>query len=180
MAMAYNFDALLHLLCDNNEAVQEQVEAAMRLTTQHELYQWQWTAAILQRWHPACQHDHREEHLSEFQQAVTSYRQQGALYLEWFLALQAQVFGYYGQPETEPALLSEAFEIIECKEEASIWQSELYRLKGTLLLARSEGHQSEAEACLHQAIDIARHRQAKSWELRATTSLSRLWIQPSE
>jgi predicted ATPase len=174
LAMAYNFAAILHLLCGHGEAVREQAKAAMRLATQHELYQWQQTAAILQSWHLA-RHDHREEHLSGLQQAVTTYRQQGALYLEWFLALQAQVFGQYGQPETGLALLSEAFEIIKRKGEASIWESELYRLKGTLLLAQSEDHQSEAETCLHQAIEIARRQQAKSWQLRATMSLARLW-----
>ena len=35
--------------------------------------------------------------------------------------------------------------------------------------------QDEAEACFHKAIDIARKQQAKSLELRATTSLARLW-----
>ncbi|MBI3329877.1 MAG: hypothetical protein HYZ81_24610 [Nitrospinae bacterium] len=34
---------------------------------------------------------------------------------------------------------------------------------------------SEAEACFQQALDIARRQQAKSWELRAAMSLSRLW-----
>ena len=33
----------------------------------------------------------------------------------------------------------------------------------------------EAEACLHQALDVACRQQAKSWELRAAMSLSRLW-----
>ncbi len=35
----------------------------------------------------------------------------------------------------------------------------------------------EAEVSFHQALDIARHQQAKSWELRAATSLARLWWQ---
>jgi predicted ATPase len=35
----------------------------------------------------------------------------------------------------------------------------------------------EAEACFHKAIEIARKQQAKSWELRASTSLARLWQQ---
>ncbi len=55
------------------------------------------------------------------------------------------------------------------------WDAELYRLKGELLLARAAEHGTEAETCFHQALDIARHQQAKSWELRATTSLARLW-----
>ena len=36
---------------------------------------------------------------------------------------------------------------------------------------------AEAETCFHQALDIARHQQAKSWELRAAMSLARLWQQ---
>ena len=36
-------------------------------------------------------------------------------------------------------------------------------------------HQAEAETCFHHALDIARSQQAKSWELRAATSLARLW-----
>ncbi len=35
----------------------------------------------------------------------------------------------------------------------------------------------EAEVCFHKAVDIARSQEAKSWELRAATSLARLWQQ---
>jgi predicted ATPase len=72
------------------------------------------------------------------------------------------------------------------------WEAELYRLKGELLLqagvqglesrgltpdAGLQTRDAEAEACFHQALDIARRQQAKSLELRAATSLSRLWQQ---
>jgi predicted ATPase len=36
---------------------------------------------------------------------------------------------------------------------------------------------AEAEACFQQALDVARRRQARSWELRAAMSLARLWQQ---
>src|SRR5207249_230845 len=71
------------------------------------------------------------------------------------------------------------------------WEAELYRLKGELTLQRFNvqgstfkvanpqslipNPQSEAEACFHKAIEIARQQQAKSLELRAVMSLSRLW-----
>ena len=45
-----------------------------------------------------------------------------------------------------------------------------------LLLTQSVGT-GKAEACFHKAIDIARHQQAKSLELRTATSLARLWQQ---
>jgi predicted ATPase len=53
----------------------------------------------------------------------------------------------------------------------------LYRLRGELLLQRSMAPQGEAEACFQQALDVARRQQAKSLELRAAMSLSRLWQQ---
>jgi predicted ATPase len=49
----------------------------------------------------------------------------------------------------------------------------LYRLRGELLL--SAHNEAAVEACFHQALDIARRRQARSLELRAAMSLARLW-----
>jgi predicted ATPase len=58
-------------------------------------------------------------------------------------------------------------------------EAELYRLKGECLLLQTgkQGKEREAEECLRQALDIARHQQAKSLELRAAMSLGRLWQQ---
>jgi len=53
------------------------------------------------------------------------------------------------------------------------WDAELHRLTGTVLLA--ENKLNEGEASLQQAIRIAQAQQAKSLELRAATSLARLW-----
>ena len=54
----------------------------------------------------------------------------------------------------------------------------LHRLKGELPAAAAvPDTQAEAEACFQQALDVARRQQAKSLELRAATSLARLWQQ---
>ncbi len=52
--------------------------------------------------------------------------------------------------------------------------AELHRLKGELLLLQNGAGATEAESCFCEAIEISRRQQAKSWELRATTSLARL------
>ena len=56
----------------------------------------------------------------------------------------------------------------------------MYRLQGELLLPAA-GRQQQAEetpdACFRQALERARQQQAKSLELRAAMSLSRLWQQ---
>jgi predicted ATPase len=61
--------------------------------------------------------------------------------------------------------------------ESRWYWAELYRLKGTLLLQQTVPDTSQAEASFQQALAIARRQQAKSWELRAATSLARLWQQ---
>jgi predicted ATPase len=58
-----------------------------------------------------------------------------------------------------------------------LWEAELYRLQGELLPARSKAQPAEAEACFRRALDVARGHAAKSFELRAVMSLSRLWQQ---
>ena len=53
-------------------------------------------------------------------------------------------------------------------------EAELYRLKGELLLGLN--NERDAEICFEKAIDIAQQQEAKSWELRAVVSLSKLLI----
>src|SRR5262249_1016229 len=61
------------------------------------------------------------------------------------------------------------------------YEAELYRLKGELTLqSKVQGPKSKiekAEECFQKAIEVARRQQAKSLELRAVMSLSRLWQQ---
>ena len=56
-------------------------------------------------------------------------------------------------------------------------RAEAYRLQGELLLRQPTPDAAQAEACFQQASAVARHQQAKSWELRTALSLSRLWQQ---
>jgi predicted ATPase len=72
--------------------------------------------------------------------------------------------------------LAEALALVDQTQER-YYEAELYRLQGELLLARSAAHHAEAATCFRHALDVARHQQAKSLELRAATSLSRLWQQ---
>jgi predicted ATPase len=51
------------------------------------------------------------------------------------------------------------------------WDTELYRLKGELLLEQTVDHTMEAKACVQQALTIASCQQAKSLKLRAAISL---------
>jgi predicted ATPase len=54
-------------------------------------------------------------------------------------------------------------------------EPELLRLEGELLAADGTAHRGEAERSMLAALQMANERQAKSFELRAATSLARLW-----
>jgi predicted ATPase len=55
------------------------------------------------------------------------------------------------------------------------YEAELYRINGELLLRQAVPDEDQAETCFERAVDVARSQSAKSWELRAAMSLSRLW-----
>ena len=84
------------------------------------------------------------------------------------------VYGRARQPEAGLRAATEALALVEYHDER-YYEAELHRLKGALLLTQSSDHAAEAEACFHQALSVARSQHAKSWELRAATSLARLW-----
>jgi predicted ATPase len=102
--------------------------------------------------------------------------------------MQIEVYIETGQIEERFTALDEAL-AIRRKHGDRFWEADLYRLKGELLLVQANSNQesksrrhsakveSQAEASFQQAIETGRELNAKSLELRATTSLARLWQQ---
>jgi predicted ATPase len=78
-----------------------------------------------------------------------------------------------GQFDDELSTLTEALAAVEEYENRQ-YEPEIHRLKGELLLKRSHLNTAEAQGSFERAIEIARKQSAKSLELRATTSLTRL------
>jgi predicted ATPase/class 3 adenylate cyclase len=126
---------------------------------------------------PAIGQAHLTEGIAQIEQGLSAWRATGAEVLRPYgLALLAEAQSRMGWHENGLTLLAEAFAVTDHTEERR-WEAELHRVKGELLLAQGIDHAAEAEACFHQALDVAWHQQAKSWELRAATSLARLWQQ---
>jgi predicted ATPase len=93
-------------------------------------------------------------------------------YLSGALGSVAEAQTHAGHPGEGLITLAEAFAFVEETGERH-WEAELHRLRGELLLAQA--NEAGAEASFHRAIEVAQGQSAKSWELRATISLSRLW-----
>jgi predicted ATPase len=92
----------------------------------------------------------------------------------YFLALLAEAYGQAAQPESGLTVLADACTLV-AETEARWWEAELYRLQGALVLQLPRPEVDQADACFQQALDVARRQQAKALELRAATSLARLW-----
>ena len=66
--------------------------------------------------------------------------------------------------------------IVHCRKTGDrFMEPECLRLKGELLLEGEKPDRAAAEAALRQSLQLAREHKAKSWELRAATSLAKLW-----
>jgi predicted ATPase len=135
--------------------------------------------SLLRGW-TLAQQGQVQEGIEQLRQGLIALRATGAeLGRPYWLALLAEVHGTLGKPEAGLTVLTEALMQVD-KTAERCWEAELYRLKGELLLQQTSDNQTEAETCFHQAIRIAQSQHAKSWELRAARSLSKLWQQQGQ
>jgi predicted ATPase len=174
LASALFFTAWLH--CSRREVheTQERADAAVNLSSEHGFPFWRSAGIVLLGWTLAEQ-GKTEEGIVQIRRGLTSWRDTGAQqWLPFALSLLAEAYVKAGKIEDGLHLLEEALALVDKTEER--WcEAELYRLKGELLLALATSDQAEAERNFRHAIDVARRQQAKSMELKAAVSLSRLW-----
>jgi predicted ATPase len=104
---------------------------------------------------------------------VAAYRTTGSVTLvPYYLTLLAEVEGMAKELDEGLGHLADA-ERLMADTEARWAEAELYRVRGELL--RASHDPAGAERSFSQAIGIAQQQSAKFWELRAATSLARLW-----
>jgi len=115
-----------------------------------------------------------EQGIRLLQNGLEAYRGTGAeLAVPYYLSVLADGCLQAGRFAEARAALNEALALVE-KNDERFQEAELHRLKGELALAES-GDQTSAEECFRRAVGTAQRQQSKAWELRATTSLVRLW-----
>jgi predicted ATPase len=176
LVQALHFSALLHQLRREPQAAQAQAEAELALCQEQGIthyYAW----GLLPRGWALAEQGQVAEGIAQIRQGFAGWQATGAgTVWPWFLAVLAETYGKAGQSDEGLHTLEAALEAVQTKEER-LYEAEVYRLKGALLLQQSAAQQTEAEACFQQALTVARRQQAKAWELRAALSLSRLWHQ---
>jgi predicted ATPase len=176
LASALDHAAWLHQYRREERLTQEQAEADIVLSREQGFSFFLAHGTILHGWALAPQ-GRRVEGITQMHQGMATWRAMGvALLLPWDHTLLAEAYGESGQSEEGLRLLAEALATAH-QQGAHLWEPELYRVKGELLLRQPVPDAPEAEACFRRAFDSARRQEAKSLELRVATSLSRLWQQ---
>lgn len=182
---ALDFVTWIHVLRREEHAAQASIDALMRIAPQHGFQFLLADSGVLHGWVLAAQ-GMEAEGLQQVHRAIAAYEATGAVMSRpSHLVLLAKVYGKTGQTEEGLAALAGAVAIMDQTGERS-YEAELHRLQGELTLDRSHRRTgrkrqvatdaaAQAEACFQKAIEVARRQRAKSLELRAVMSLSRLW-----
>jgi predicted ATPase len=165
--------AMLHQWRGEATLCLERSEAALALATEQMLPFFAAIAMVLAGW-ALVKEGQTEKGVSRLHAGLQAYRTPGGkVHGPHWLALLAEACLAAGRIEDGLSAVREALAETE-ETEARYYEAELNRLEGELLLASETPDESRAEALFRKAIAIARAQQAKSWELRAATSLARL------
>jgi class 3 adenylate cyclase/predicted ATPase len=181
VAFALTFAAYLHHFRREHPRVRELATEVLRMSTEPDFLMFSGMGTIVHGW-VLAKEGQGAEGLAEIQQGMTDWRAAGQeLERPHFLALLAEAHETLGQLHQGFHALAEARSEADKTGEA-FWDAEIYRLQGELSVrigaeagGAGEGGRGSPEESFLKAIEIARRQEAKSLELRAVMSLSRLW-----
>jgi adenylate cyclase len=173
LAGALHYANVFDELRRDGQAVEARADALLAIAREQGYPIWLGFGHLMKGWARADQ-GQVETGLAELRLGVEALRRTG-LRTGWpyYLALMVRACGSLGDVDEALRIQADAIEAGRVAGE-HCWDAELWRLKGDLLRRRAPSDDAEAEACFRRAIETARAQQARSWELRAATSLSRL------
>ena len=179
LAMTQMHYSWVHQFRRDVRAVQAHATACLALATEHGLPFFSGMGTFFGEWARVVQ-THAPEAVIAMGENISQLQPFGGeAGQDYMLLLLAEGYGSVGNPGIGLERVTEALQL--CNKRGQRWmEAELHRLKGELTLqTHAVGQQSHveeaAEACFHTALAVARDQHAKSWELRAATSLARLW-----
>jgi adenylate cyclase len=176
LAIAQHGAAWLHHLRREAPAVQTSADALLTLATAQGFPAYVGYGTCWRGWALAAQ-GQGATGLRLLHQGMAALLAMGqTLSRTFYRVLLAEATQYAGEVAEGLRLLAEALTGIEATGQGDML-AEAHRLQGELLLRQRAPDAAQAEACFQHALAIARRQQAKSWELRAATSLARLWQQ---
>jgi predicted ATPase len=154
--------------------MRDYADLVISVCTDNGFLHWANCGAIFKAWATVCEGD-AERGVRLLNDGLAAWQQAGArLWMPMFLMLQAQAYAKAGRPEAALKSIDQA--IATCESSANRWaMAEVLRAKAALLPHAGTAKRGEVEAILLASVDLARRQGARSWELRASCDLCRLW-----
>jgi class 3 adenylate cyclase/predicted ATPase len=173
-ASALSWAAALHQLRGEVGRAREVAEIDLALTAGEIIPFFRAHGVMLRGW-ALVEEGQGEEGIAQLREGYAAYRAIGAqIECPHWLALVAEAYRDTGRPAEGLHPIAEALDYVG-QTGIVYYEPELHRLAGELRLRLGQAAEQQAEASFCRALEIARNQRAKSWELRAATSLARLW-----
>jgi tetratricopeptide (TPR) repeat protein len=180
-ASAYAVDGVVASLCRDWPIMRERAERALDISQEHgnpvmeAFSRCEWGVAL-------ARHGKVEQGIAQLQRGLSAWQATDMLgYGSQLCAWLVEAYLLGGRTRDGLKTVDETLDFV-AKSQECMWEAELHRLKGELLLVKLEDEgedkvaaEAEMEREYWLALKIARRQNAKSWELRATMSLARLW-----
>jgi predicted ATPase len=164
--------ARIEFAIDSPDEAQRHAEEMVALANEHGFPFWS-ARGTVHRGASLTALGRAQEGLALITKGLSMYRATGGvLGTTWTLTKLAETHRRLGSLGEGLNCLAEAAQIIESTDERC-HEAELHRVRGDLLNAT--GDQATAEQSYHQALVAAQRQSAKLFELRAATSLARVW-----
>jgi predicted ATPase len=174
IANTMTWRAQIALLRREVRDAQERAAATLALATEYGLPLWTGHATIVDGW-ALSEQGHSAKGIAQIREGLFVLVGTGVqVWRPYHLAILAEALGNAGHVDEGLSALDEAIDFSR-RSGVPYWDAELQRQKGELLLAGGDAGHTAADTCFHRAIEIAQSQSAKSLELRAATSLARLW-----
>jgi len=172
LAFTLTWAAILHNLQREFVEAQERAEAAIEIASRYSMSAWFGHASVC-RGFALAGLGHQAVGIAQLRTGLAAWNATGGHLLDTqWLGFLADAHLQAGQFDDALSALDQAADTATATGECH-YQAELYRLRGTVYA--KIGENAEAASWLRRAVDTAQTQQARSLELRAATSLARLW-----
>ena len=173
LAFALHVNCVFHQLRGDEAILEERAEELVALATEHGFPHFVGSGTCFRGWAMLAVGGSIEEAISRMRWGLATKRATGAeIKVPYYLGLLAEAHRRANRSADAISLLNEALEVVERTDERW-YEAELYRLMAEALITKSDRH--DAERWLRRALRTAQKQDARLWELRAATSVARLW-----
>ena len=163
-----------HIYCGNYQTATALVQELLPLAQEKRAAYWTAFGLINQGYLWALTGS-RSSGVSTLSSGIAAWRLTGAnIWTPFFVSRLAHAYAELGDFQEASRCIEEAIEAVKTTKER--WcEADISRIAGEIALTSPERDAVKAEEYFERALLVARQQQAKSWELRASVSLARLW-----